>query len=124
MNEKVIEIVQEAEKDCQEEFQKIDEMCEKNSWKVLHAFQKNEVTESCFNETTGYGYNDLGREKIECIFRDVLGAEDALVRNQFISGTHALTVTLFGLLRPGDTLLSISGKPYDTLHLLLFLLLD
>ncbi len=116
MNEKVIEIIQEAEKDCQEEFQKIDEMCEKNSWKVLHAFQKNEVTESCFNETTGYGYNDLGREKIECIFRDVLGAEDALVRNQFISGSHALNVCFFALLRPGDLLLSISGTPYDTLH--------
>ena len=116
MNEKVIEIVQEAEQDCKEEFQKIDEMCEKNSWKVLHAFQKNEVTESCFNETTGYGYNDLGREKIECIFRDVLGAEDALVRNQFISGSHALNVCFFALLRPGDLLLSISGTPYDTLH--------
>ena len=116
MNEKVIEIVQEAEQDCKEEFQKIDEMCEKNSWKVLRAFQKNEVTESCFNETTGYGYNDLGREKIECIFRDVLGAEDALVRNQFISGSHALNVCFFALLRPGDLLLSISGTPYDTLH--------
>ncbi len=116
MNEKVLGIVKEAEKDCQEEFQKIDEMCEKNSWKVLHAFQKNEVTESCFNETTGYGYNDLGREKIECIFRDVLGAEDALVRNQFISGSHALNVCFFALLRPGDLLLSISGTPYDTLH--------
>ena len=116
MNQQVINLVNEAEQECQEEFQKIDKMCEKNSLKVLNSFQKNEVTESCFHETTGYGYNDLGRDTIEKIFRDVLGAEDALVRNQFISGSHALTVCFFALLRPGDILLSISGTPYDTLH--------
>ena len=109
------ELINECEKDCQEEFKKIDEACNYNSLKVLSAFHKNKVTESCFHETTGYGYNDLGRETIENIFKDVLGAEDALVRSQFISGSHALTVCLFALLRPGDTLLSISGKPYDTL---------
>ena len=109
------ELINECEKDCQEEFKKIDEACNYNSLKVLSAFHKNKVTESCFHETTGYGYNDLGRETIENIFKDVLGAEDALVRSQFISGSHALTVCLFALLRPGDTLLSITGKPYDTL---------
>ncbi len=108
-------LVDDCEKACLNEFSKIDEACTKNSLKVLASFQENEVTESCFNSTTGYGYNDLGREKIECIFRDVLKAEDALVRSQFISGSHALNVCFFALLRPGDLLLSISGKPYDTL---------
>ena len=115
ISNKVIELVNKCEKECKEEFNKIDETCEKNSLKVLNAFHKNGVTESCFNETTGYGYNDLGREKIEDVFKDVLGAEDAIVRNQFVSGSHALNVCFFSLLRPGDLLLSISGKPYDTL---------
>lgn len=111
----VINFIYECEKDCKEEFEKIDKRCEANSLTVLWAFQKNEITESCFNETTGYGYNDLGRDKIEKVFADCLGAEDCLVRSQFISGSHALTVCLFALLRPGDLLLSITGKPYDTL---------
>mgnify|MGYP004443834313 CR=1 FL=1 len=83
--------------------------------KVLTAFREERVSETDFNSTTGYGYNDEGRDKLERVFSRVLGSEDALVRSQFISGSHALTVTLFALLRPGDTLLSISGKPYDTL---------
>ena len=111
----VVELVNKLEKDCLEEFNKIDEICDINSLKVLSSFHKNEVTESSFNSTTGYGYNDLGRDKIEAIFKDVLDAEDALVRSQFISGSHALNVAFFALLRPEDTLLSISGKPYDTL---------
>ena len=115
MQNKIINIVEEAEKSLEEIFKKIDKQCEKNSFKVLNSFQKNEITESCFNETTGYGYNDLGREKIEKVFKDILHAEDALVRGQFISGSHALTVCLFALLRPNDLLLSITGKPYDTL---------
>ena len=98
-----------------DEFDKIDKQCYKNSEKVLNAFIKNKISDTCFNETTGYGYNDLGRSKVEDVFSDVLGSESSLVRNQFISGTHALTVTLFGLLRPNDIMLSISGKPYDTL---------
>ncbi len=112
----VEKIIEQAEQDCKEVFQKIDKQCERNSEKVLNSFHKNEITESCFHETTGYGYNDLGRDKIEQVFKDVLGAEDALVRNQFISGSHALTVCFFALLRPNDLLLSISGKPYDTLE--------
>ena len=100
----------------QEQFNKIDEICYENSKNILNAFRKNQLSEVHFNSTTGYGYNDLGRDVIEQIFADVLGAEDSLVRNQFISGTHALTVAFFGLLRPNDTLLSITGLPYDTLH--------
>ena len=115
IDEKVINLINESELECIEEFNKIDKMCLENSIKVLSSFHKNEITESCFNETTGYGYNDLGRDKIEKVFKDILGSEDALVRNQFISGSHALNVCFFALLRPGDLLLSISGKPYDTL---------
>lgn len=111
----VVELVNRAEKDCLEEFMKIDENCMKNSLKVLSSFHKNRISESHFNSTTGYGYNDMGRDAIESVFKDVLGAEDALVRNQFVSGSHALTVCLFALLRPGDLLLSICGRPYDTL---------
>ena len=115
ISEKTQELIKRCEEDCKEEFKKIDEACDYNSLKVLSSFHKNKVSESCFNATTGYGYNDLGRETIENIFKDVLGAEDALVRSQFISGSHALNVCFFALLRPGDLLLSISGKPYDTL---------
>ncbi len=115
ISNETIELINESEKECLSEFEKIDELCNYNSLKVLNAFHKNHVSESCFNQTTGYGYGDYGREVIEKVFRDVLGAEDALVRNQFISGSHALNVCFFALLRPNDTLLSISGKPYDTL---------
>lgn len=115
ISNEVVDFVEKCEKDCLEEFRKVDEICMLNSLKVLTSFQKNRVNEVHFNGTTGYGYNDIGRDVIEDVFRDVLGAEDALVRSQFISGTHALTVCFFGLLRPGDLLLSICGKPYDTL---------
>ncbi len=115
ISNETIELVNESEKECLSEFEKIDELCNYNSLKVLNAFHKNHVSESCFNQTTGYGYGDYGRDVIEKVFRDVLGAEDALVRNQFISGSHALNVCFFALLRPNDILLSISGKPYDTL---------
>lgn len=115
ISNKVAEIVNHCEEECKEEFDKIEEACNYNSLKVLSSFHKNQVTESCFNATTGYGYNDLGRDVIENIFKDILGAEDAIVRSQFISGSHALNVCFFALLRPKDTLLSISGKPYDTL---------
>ena len=110
------ELVNRCEMECQDVFKIIDEVCSYNSKKVLDAFQKNKVSESHFNATTGYGYNDLGRDKIEKVFSDIFKSESALVRSQFISGSHALTVALFGILRPGDLLLSISGLPYDTLH--------
>lgn len=114
MNVKIM--IKNAEKDLCDVFKKIDENCMKNSEKVLNAFQKYKVSESHFSSTTGYGYDDIGRDTIEKVFADVLGAEDALVRNQFISGSHALTVALFAYLRPGDIMLSITGTPYDTLH--------
>lgn len=104
-----------VEKDVESVFQNINKTCEENSVRVLQAFQKNEIAEMHFGSTTGYGYGDIGRDTIEKVFSEVLKAEDSLVRGQFISGTHALTVTLFALLRPQDTLLSITGKPYDTL---------
>lgn len=109
------DLVLECELNNKELYSKQEEICLFNSKKVLDAFKKENLSESDFNTTNGYGYNDTGRDKIERIFASVLGAEDALVRTQLISGTHALTVTLFALLRPGDTLLSINGKPYDTL---------
>jgi cystathionine beta-lyase family protein involved in aluminum resistance len=115
ISDETVYLVNKAEASLKEQFAKIDEMCDYNSLKVLNAFHKYKVSEVHFNSTTGYGYNDLGREVIEKVFSDVLGAEDCLFRGQFISGTHALTVALFAFLRPNDVLLSISGKPYDTL---------
>lgn len=114
-DKKVIDLVNESEKEVREQFYKVEKICEKNSLKVLTAFQKNELAEVHFNETTGYGYDDIGRETIEKIYKDIFHTEDSLVRSQFISASHALNVTFFGLLRPNDILLSISGKPYDTM---------
>ena len=108
-------LVREVEEEIKPEFDKIDKIKEENTLKVLMAFQKYKLSEMHFGTTTGYGYGDIGRDTIEKIFAEVLGAEDSVVRNQFISGTHALTVALFSMLRPGDTMLSINGKPYDTL---------
>ena len=115
ISEKVINLANEAEENIKDVFKDIDKIEEYNSMKVLSAFQKNEISEIHFNSTTGYGYGDIGRDTTEKVFADIFKAEDSIVRGQFISGTHALTVTLFALLRPGDTLLSITGKPYDTL---------
>lgn len=115
INDKVLSLSKEIEPELNVEFKKIDEICEINSLKVLSAFRKHQLSDSHFNQTTGYGYDDLGRDTLEQVYATIFKAEDALVRTQFISGTHALTVTLFGLLRPNDTLLSITGKPYDTL---------
>ena len=116
ISEDTIKLTHEIESTLNKEFNEINRICDINSLKVLCAFNKNRVSETHFSSTTGYGYNDLGRDVIERVFADVLRAEDALVRNQFISGTHALTVALFAFLRPNDILLSITGKPYDTLH--------
>lgn len=115
ISDEVLKLAENAENDLKDIFTDIEKMCEYNSLKVLRAFQKYKVSDIHFNSTTGYGYSDIGRDTIEKIFADVLDAEDSLVRNQFISGTHALTVALFAFLRPNDILLSISGKPYDTL---------
>ena len=109
------ELIKKVDLKIKEELVKVDQLELKNSEKVLNAFITNEVAETDFNPTTGYGYNDIGRDKIEKIYSTIFKTEDALVRNQFISGSHALTVAFFALLRPGDILLSITGKPYDTM---------
>lgn len=115
IRDELIEKANIAEQEVKEEFERINKIAEQNSIKVLKAFQKYNLSEMHFGGTTGYGYGDVGRDTIESIFAEVLATEDALVRTQLISGTHALTVALFAMLRPGDTMLSINGKPYDTL---------
>ncbi len=116
LNEKTWLLYEEANDELQSIFQDIDDICEYNSAKVMNAFFINHINESHFHSTTGYGYGDLGREAIENVYATIFKAESALVRNQFISGSHALCKTLFGLLRPHDLMLSITGLPYDTLH--------
>ena len=112
----VKKLVVECENELTDEFKKIDDNKLFFSEQVLNSFKKNNLSENAFNSTTGYGYNDLGREIIEKVYADIFKSESAVVRSQFISGSHALNVTFFALLRPGDLLLSISGCPYDTLH--------
>ncbi len=109
-------LIKSAEEKLISEYKKVDQICEFNSQKVISAFWNTRISETHFNSTTGYGYNDEGRSAIEKVYADVFKAEDSLVRNQFISGSHALCVCLFALLRPNDILLSITGKPYDTLE--------
>lgn len=116
MQQELEKLAEEVEKELEPQFKKLDKLCEKNSKKVLEAFQECDLQEAHMNSSTGYGIDEPGRNKIEEIYAKVFKAEDALVRTQLISGTHALTVTLFGLLRPGDTMISISGEPYDTLQ--------
>ncbi len=109
------EQINKIEREIKPIFEKVDQIAEYNSLKVINAFQKYRLSEIHFTSTTGYGYDDIGRECVENIFAEVLGGEDALVRTQIVSGTHALTIALFALLRPNDVMLSIAGKPYDTL---------
>ncbi len=116
LNKKNIDLVNKCEKKLTNIYNEIDNNCFINSKKILDAFHEYNISESDLNGTTGYGYNDIGRDKIERVFAKVLGSEDALVRTQIISGTHAITIALFSILRPNDTLLSITGMPYDTLH--------
>ncbi len=105
-----------AEQACAETFTRIEETAQHNAAKVLRSFQDNRVSEPCFAASTGYGYGDMGRDVLDKVWAQVLGAEDALVRHNFVSGTHALTVALFGVLRPGDRLVSVTGDTYDTLQ--------
>ena len=114
-NEQLDILIKEAEQELISIYQKQDEIEYFNSNKVINAFKENNVTEDCFNMTTGYGYNDLGRDTIERVYSTIFKSEDSLVRSQIISGTHALSTALFACLRPGDIMLSITGKPYDTL---------
>ena len=109
------ELIKQTEKEIKPIFEQIEEIAQYNSLKIINAFQKYRLSELHFTSTTGYGYDDIGRECVENIFAEVLGGQDALVRTQIVSGTHALTIALFALLRPNDTILSIAGKPYDTL---------
>lgn len=104
-----------AEKKASERFKEIDEITEYNQTKVLNAFIKNKVSETHLGTSTGYGYGDIGRDTLDRVFADCMGAEDAIVRHSFASGTHTLTVALFGILRPGDKVLVLTGRPYDTI---------
>lgn len=115
-NSKLLSLAEQAEKNCLDAFEKISEIAEYNGAKVLKAFSDNHVSEPCFYGSTGYGYGDIGRDVIDKVFAQVLGTEDALVRFNFVSGTHALSTALFGVLRTGDKIVSITGKPYDTLE--------
>lgn len=116
MEENLEKLVKEVEEELKPQFQELDRICEINSKKVLDAFQECDLQESHLNSSTGYGIDEPGRNKIEEIYSKIFKAEDALVRTQLISGTHALAVTLFGLLRPKDIMISITGAPYDTLQ--------
>ncbi len=115
-DEKLIKLAEIAEQNCSGSFRKFEETAEFNGAKVLNAFAENKVSESCFYGSTGYGYGDIGRETLDKVYAQVFGTEDALVRHNFVSGTHALSTALFGVLRKGDLLVSITGKPYDTLE--------
>ena len=116
IDEHILELGKKAEENCREAFRRIEQIAEYNGAKVLKAFSDNRVSEPCFYGSTGYGYGDIGREVIDKVFAQALGTEDALVRFNFVSGTHALSVALFGVLRTGDKIVSITGKPYDTLE--------
>lgn len=112
----VFRMAEEAEKEIHEVFRRIDAAAERNTRKVMEAFQDNRVSDSCFAGTTGYGYDDLGRETLDKIYAQVFGAEAALVRINFVNGTHALTAAMFATVKPGDTILAATGMPYDTLR--------
>ena len=115
ISERVRALAAEAQASLRGQFDRIDAIAEENTQKVLAAFQKHRVAESYFAGTTGYGYDDIGRDKLDEIFAEIFGTEDALVRIGFVNGTHAITAALFGALRPGDVLVSAVGAPYDTL---------
>lgn len=112
----VYEMALRAEKRCRDRFMRIDAVAEKNTVRIMEAFQENRVSDSCFAGTTGYGYDDLGRETLDKIYAQIFGAEAALVRIHFVNGTHALTAAMFALVKPGDTILAVTGTPYDTLR--------
>ncbi len=116
IDKRLARLAQESEAECSEMFKDFVETAEYNGRKVLKAFIDNRVSESCLKGTTGYGYGDLGRNTADKVFAQALGGEDALVRHTFVNGTHALSTALFGVLRAGDMLVSVTGKPYDTLE--------
>ena len=116
LNEAVLKLAERAEADLAPVFARIDAIARENTARMLSAFQENRVSAACFAGTTGYGYDDRGREVLDQVAAQVFGAEDAIVRINIINGTHALSTALFGVLRPGDTLVSCFGAPYDTLQ--------
>lgn len=116
MNKQIQQMIQQTEQSLTKQFSQVQEIVTTNQEKVLNAFQQVHVSESHFTPSTGYGYDDIGREKLEELYATVFRTEDALVRPQIVSGTHAITTCLFGVLRPGDELLYLTGRPYDTLE--------
>lgn len=114
--EQLERLADEAELRAADSFHSVDRIAERNQWKVIRAFQHHKVSDFHFAGSTGYGYNDRGREVLDLVYADVMGAEAAIVRPHFVSGTHTISCALFGVLRPGDELLYVTGKPYDTLH--------
>lgn len=114
--DRVLRLMEQAERRIEEKLKDIDRVVDRNQWKVIRAFQNHKVSDFHFAPSTGYGYNDRGREILDLVYADVFGAEAALVRPHFVSGTHTIGTALFGVLRPGDELLMITGRPYDTLH--------
>ena len=116
ISDKTLKLVSEAEESIKEQFKHIENICEINQLRVMKAFADNRVSDSHFVATTGYGYDDLGRDTLDRVYADIMGAEDALVRHNFISGTHTISTALFAVLRPNDILVSITGKSYDTLE--------
>ena len=115
-SEKIQRLAQEAEAALVSQFKHIEDVAFLNTQKVMDAFRTHRVSDTCFQSTSGYGYDDRGREVLEEVWADVMGAESAIVRQTIISGTHALSIGLFGILRPGDVMYSVAGKPYDTLE--------
>ena len=116
MNKDILKMSDRAEERCTERFRQIDQTAQENTRRVLESFRSHRVSEACFSGTTGYGYDDLGRETLDQIYAELLGTESALVRIGFVNGTHALTTALFALAKPGETILSLTGLPYDTLQ--------
>lgn len=116
MKPQVFALAQEAENEIRPQFERIDRIAQQNTLKVMQAFQDNKVSDSCFAGTTGYGYDDVGREVLDKVYAQIFCTEAALVRIGFVNGTHALSTALFAMLKPGDTLLSVTGLPYDTLR--------
>ncbi len=116
IDERILKLAEKAEENCSAAFAEIDRIARINGEKVLRAFINNKVSAACMTGTTGYGYDDVGRDTLDKVYAEVMGAEDALVRHTFVSGTHALTCALFGVLRAGDKIVSLTGAPYDTLE--------
>lgn len=116
IDERILKLAEKAEENCSARFTEIDKIARINGEKVLRAFINNKVSAACMTGTTGYGYDDVGRDTLDKVYAEVMGAEDALVRHTFVSGTHALTCALFGVLRAGDKMVSLTGAPYDTLE--------